>query len=90
MPFTYTVNSENFARILFSRKFIYSFVKIKSSRNGKITLLITDLGILRSSYDFLASQICLLTHIVKIKFSRKFPDLQYSLLNTNSTEEDRK
>ena len=62
-------------------------MKIKSSRNGKITLLFTDLGKLCSSYDFLASQICLLTHIAKIKFSPKFPDLQYSLLNT---EEDKR
>ena len=52
-----------------------SFVKIKSSRNVKITLSLTDIGKSCPSRDFLASQICLLTHIAKIKFSQKFPDL---------------
>ena len=40
-----TVNSEFFARILFSRNFAKrSFVKIKSSRNGEIILSYTDKG----------------------------------------------
>ena len=38
--FTATVNSENFARTLFWR----NFVKIKPSRNGKITLSFIDIG----------------------------------------------
>ena len=42
----FTVNSENFARVLFSQNFAHmrSFVKIKSSRNGEIILSITDIG----------------------------------------------
>ena len=36
-------------------------MKIKSSRNGGITLLFTDVGILYHSRDFLTSQICLIT-----------------------------
>ena len=50
-----TVNSENFARVLFSRNFAYhmrSFVKIKSSRNGEITLPFTDIGKPCPSRDF--------------------------------------
>ena len=53
-----------------------SFVKIKSSRNGEITLSFTDLGKSYHSREFLTSQICLVTLFAKIKFSRKFPDLQ--------------
>ena len=54
-----------------------SFVKMKSSQNGEITLSITDIGKSCSSREFLAPQECLLTLFAKIKFSRKFPDLQY-------------
>ena len=54
-----------------------SFVKIKSSPNGAITLSITDIGKSCPSREFLVSQICLLTLFAKIKFSRKFPNLQY-------------
>ena len=40
-----TVNSEIFARVLFSRTFAdASFAKIKPSQNGQITLLFTDVG----------------------------------------------
>ena len=40
-----TINSEIFARVLFSRNFADAeFAKIKPSRNGKITLLVTDVG----------------------------------------------
>ena len=56
-----------------------SFVKIKSSRNGEITPSITDIGKSCTSREFLAPQQCLLTQFTKIKFSRKFPDLQYYL-----------
>ena len=55
-----------------------SFVKIKSSRNGEITLSITDICKSCASRGFLASQMCLLTLFVKLKFSQKFPDLQYT------------
>ena len=41
----------------------FSFVKIKSSQNGEITLSFT-------------MQLCLLTLLAKIKFPRKFPNLQ--------------
>ena len=75
----FTVNSEIFARVLFSRNFMRSFVKIKSSRNWEITLSITDIGKSCSGREFLAQQECLLTLFVKIKFSRKFRDLQYRI-----------
>ena len=39
----YTVSSEIFASVLFSRN-LRSFVKIKPSRYGEITLLFTDIG----------------------------------------------
>ena len=55
-----------------------SFVKIKFSRNGDIALPFTDLGKSCLSGDLLTSQVCLLTLFAKIKFSRKFPDLQYT------------
>ena len=41
----YTVNSDIFARVLFSRNFAYiSFVKIKSSQNREIILSFTFIG----------------------------------------------
>ena len=43
-----TVNSEIFARVLFSR----NFVKIISSRNAEITLSFTDIGKSCPSSDF--------------------------------------
>ena len=52
-------------------------MKIKSLRNGEITLLFTDIGESCPSRKFLTSQICLLMLFAKINFSRKFPDLQY-------------
>ena len=56
-----------------------SFVKIQSSRNGEITLSLTDIGKSCPSHDFLTSQICVLTLFAKIKLSRTFLNLQYSL-----------
>ena len=50
---------------------------MKSSRNREITLLISDIGKLCLSREFLTSQVCLLTLFAKIKFSRKFQDLRY-------------
>ena len=64
----YTVNSEIFA-------------KLKPWRNGKITLSFIDIGISCLSHEFFTSQICLLMLFAKIKFSRKFPNLQYSGLS---------
>ena len=43
------------------------------------SLSFTDIGKSCSSRDFLTSQICLLTLFAKIKFSRKFLNLQYVL-----------
>ena len=57
----------------FSREFYFrktshmrSFVKIKPSRNGKITLSFTYVGNSCPSSEFLASQLCLLTLMRKI------------------------
>ena len=66
-----TVNSEIFARVLFSR----SFVKIESSRYDKITLSYTNIGKSIHSREFLMLHIHLLTLFGKIKFSGKFPNL---------------
>ena len=55
----FTVNLEILPRVLFSRNFPYetshmrSFVKIKSSRNGKITLSFADEGNSFLSREFL-------------------------------------
>ena len=42
-----------------------SFVKIKLSQNGKITLLVTDIGVSCPCREFLMSQIRLLTLFTK-------------------------
>ena len=68
-----TVNSEIFARALFSHT--RSFLKIKTSRNGKITLSFIDKGKPCLSRNFFTSLICLLMLFAKIEFSRKFPNL---------------
>ena len=59
----------------FSRGFYFpktshigSFMKIKSSRNGEITLSFTDVGKSCPSHDVLLPQICLLMLFAKIKF----------------------
>ena len=57
-----------------------SFVKIKTSHNGTITLSFTDTGKSRPSHDCLMSQTWLSTLFAKIKFSRKFPNLQYCVM----------
>ena len=75
-----TVNSEIFARVYFRETYMRSFVTNKPSRIGEITLSFTDIGKSGSSCEFLTPQICLLTIFAKIKFSRKFPNLQYYLL----------
>ena len=53
-----------------------SFVKIKPSRNGKITLSFIDKGKSCLIREFFTSLICLLMLFAKIKFSRNFPNLQ--------------
>ena len=55
-----------------------SFVKIKPSQIGDITLSFTDIGKSCPVRDFFTSQMCLLTLFGKIKFSQKFPNLQCS------------
>ena len=55
------------------------FVKIKSSRNGEITLSCTDIGKSCPSRQFLTLQICLLALIAKTNSCKKIPDLQYSV-----------
>ena len=63
--------------VLFSRtSHMRSFVKIESSRNGEITMSFTDVGKSCPSREFLTSQMCLLMLFAKIKFSRKFQNLQ--------------
>ena len=54
-----------------------SSVKIKSSPNAEITLSFVNMAKSCLSHEFLMSQICLLTQFAKIKFSRKFSNLQY-------------
>ena len=54
-----------------------SFVKMKSSRIGEITIPFTDIGKSRPCREFLTSQICVLMLFAKIKCSGKFPNLQY-------------
>ena len=57
-------NSEIFERVLFLRTFA-------------ITLLSTDVGKSCSKCEILTTQICLLSLLVKIKFSQKLLNLQY-------------
>ena len=71
---------EKFSRGLYIRETSHdmqSFVKIKSSRNGKITLLLTDIGNTCPSREILTSQMCLLTLFAKKKSREKFLNLQY-------------
>ena len=68
-----TVNSEIFARILFYVKFL---------ENKPLWFCETTMSLIDTSKSclcrkFLTSKICLLTPFAKIKFSRKFSNLQY-------------
>ena len=54
-----------------------SFMKIKYSQIGKITLSVTGVSESRPCWEFLSSQICVLRLFPKIKFSWKFQNLQY-------------
>ena len=61
-----TVNSEIFARFLFHETSqMRSFVKMKSSQIGEITLLFTDIGTSHPCREFSASKICVLTLFAK-------------------------
>ena len=72
-----TVNSEIFARVLFSRNFAYAKFCEKNGRTDEITLSFTDIGQSCLSRELSTSQICILTLLAEMKFSRKFPNLQY-------------
>ena len=52
---------------------------MKLSRNGEINLLFTDEHVGKSctSHESLTLQICILTLLAKIKFSRKFLNVEY-------------
>ena len=54
-----------------------SFMKIRPSQNGVITLSFSDIGISCPSRDFFNVANRFLMLFAKIKFSRKFSDLQY-------------
>ena len=72
-----TVNSEITRGFYFCKTYhMRSFMKIKPSRIGEITLSFTDIGKSRPCPEFLTSQICVLRLFTKIKFPRKFPNLQ--------------
>ena len=64
-----------------SHSHVQSFMKIKPSPNGEITLPFTDVGKSCTRCEFSTSQTCLLTLFAKIKFSLKFLNLQYEQLS---------
>ena len=51
-------------------------MKINPRQNGRITLSFTEIGKSCPSGEFLTLQICLFALLAKLKFSRKFPNLQ--------------
>ena len=57
-----------------------SFVKIIPSRYGEISLSLIDVAKSCPSREFLTWLICLLRLFAKIKFLRKFPNLQFWLI----------
>ena len=74
--------NRNFSRGFYFRETSQtrSFVKTKPLQNGEIHLIFTDEGKSCPSREFLTWQMCLLMLFPKMKCSRKFPNLQYSLL----------
>ena len=58
-----------------------SFAKIKPLRNDDCALSFSDIGKSYQIREFLKWKICILTLFAKIKFSRKFPNSQYSILH---------
>ena len=68
------VNLEISSRVLFS--WIFAYAKFREVKTLAKSLSFTDIGISCPSCEFLTSQICLLMLFVKIRFSRKFPNLQ--------------
>ena len=59
-------------------RIMQSFVKIKPSQNGKITLSVIDICKYCLNREVFTSLMCLLMQFAKITFSRKFPNLQYT------------
>ena len=63
----FTVNSEIFARVIFSRNFAYAkFRENKALARWQINLSFTDICISCQSWEFLTLQICLLMLFTKI------------------------
>ena len=62
-----------------------SFAKIKPLQNGKNSLSFTDVGKSYRSRELFTWQICLLKVLAKIKFSRKFPNLQFFYVYDNES-----
>ena len=73
-PFAeYTVNLEIFARVYFREtSHMRSFVKIKFSQKGEITLSTTDIGESYHSREHFRSKVCLLTLFAKLKSRENF------------------
>ena len=66
MIFWYLLYIRKFLRGFYFHEASHIFVKIKSSRNGGITLSLTDIGKSCPSHNFLMSQICGLMLFAKI------------------------
>ena len=66
-----------------------SFVKMKSSGNREITLSITDIVKSCPNSECFNVANLSLTLFAKIKFSRKFPDLQYAKGQLNKAASQR-
>ena len=77
------VNSENFARTLFSRNFAYAKFRENKTlakwQNHFFVLI--DIGKSCLNREFFTSLMFLLMLFAKIKLSRKLPNLQYLRLN---------
>ena len=58
-----------------------SFVIINPSRIGDIALSFADIGKSCPVREFFTSQMCLLALFAKIKFSRKFANLQLPIIS---------
>ena len=69
-----TVNLGIFTRVLLS--WIFAYAKFHEVKTLAKSLSFTDIGISCPSREFLMSQICLLMLLAKIRFSRKFRNLQ--------------
>ena len=77
-------NSEIFARFYFRETSqICEFPRKQNPREKARSLSFNDIG--KSCREYLTSQIYLFTLFAKIKFSRKFPNLQYAALTYRMT-----